>query len=97
MKTERIIFDPYYGYGFNFELSISIIYIMKITVLFTIILNKEKGSSVSIVPPSLKILINQNLNQKHQNKIIRCNQCYFIYVLIKKYHILILFSYESII
>ena len=36
------------------------------------------------VPPFLKVLINQNLNHKCQNKTVRCDIYYFLYVLIKK-------------
>ena len=48
------------------------------------------------VPLFLKTLITQSLKVKRQNKTVRCDLCYFLYVPIKNYHILILLLCESI-
>ena len=64
-------------------------------------MDHEDGSNASIfgasiMPLFLKTLITQNLKLKSQNKTVRCDLCYFLYMLIKNYHISILFLCESI-
>ena len=48
------------------------------------------------MPSFFKTLITQNLKHKSQNKTVRYDLYYFLYMLIKKYHISILFLCESI-
>ena len=48
------------------------------------------------MPPFFKTLITQNLKLKSKKKPVRCDLCYFLYELIKNYHISILFLCESI-
>ena len=96
-----MVFQPYFGCHQEFAKKCTNVDNLE-TLIFQLIdshknkIKIEEGSNASIMPPFFKTLITQDLKLKSQNIIIRCDLCYFLYVLIKNYHISILFLCESI-